>query len=407
MYGLVLEGGGAKGAYHVGVYKAINEMNIEIKGVVGTSIGALNGAMIAQDDYDKAYELWNDISYSMVFETNKEEINKIKELSFSKSDLNFLKERFKKLIADRGLDITPMKEMLDKYIDEDKIRNSGKDFGIVTVNVSEVKPLEMYIEDIPKGDLKKYLLASAYLPFFKIERIDGSFYLDGGFYDNLPFQMLLDKGYKDLIIVRTHAPGLTRKIDLKDPDVNTIIISPSANIGKTYIYEGEQARRNITMGYYDGLRAFKALKGNHYYIESEEDKDFAFDYLLNLGEEKVLEIKDILKLPKLSYKRVLFEKVVPRLFTMLSLDEDSSYEDLLIKLVEIKAKNLNLERYKVYKLKEIINIVSEKEIDLEIAKEDTTVFDKIVEKVDNLYPFNRDEVLLRVSDVLFSKGDKS
>ena len=42
----------------------------------------------------------------------------------------------------------------------------------------------------------------------------GNIYLDGGFYDNLPFKMLLDKGYEDLIIVRTHAPGFTKKVEI-------------------------------------------------------------------------------------------------------------------------------------------------------------------------------------------------
>ena len=42
------------------------------------------------------------------------------------------------------------------------------DFGMVTINLSEFKPLYMYIEDIPKGELTQYLLASAYLPFLKL-----------------------------------------------------------------------------------------------------------------------------------------------------------------------------------------------------------------------------------------------
>lgn len=403
MYGLVLEGGGAKGAYHVGVYKAIKEMDIEIKGVVGTSIGALNGAMIVQDDYDKCYELWKDISYSMIFDIEEEEINKFKELSFSTSDLSFVTERIKRLISDRGLDITPIREMLDKYIDEDKIRNSGKDFGIVTVNVSELKALEMYIEDIPKGDLKKFLLASSYLPFFKLERIGGNIYLDGGFYDNLPFKMLLNKGYEDLIIVRTHAPGFTKKVDIKNADGNIIIISPSEDLGRTYTYEARQARKNIELGYYDGLRVFKGLKGNKYFIETEENKDFAFNYLLNLSEEDVNKMQRILKLNQLPYRRALFEKIIPKLYNMMSLDESSTYEDLLIQLVEIKAKKLNIERFKVYKLQEIISILEEKEI--KIKKGNVTVFDRIAEKLDAIYQFNKDEILLAISEIILKKKD--
>ena len=48
MKGLVLEGGGTKGAYQLGAYKALKELGMEFDGIVGTSIGALNAAFIIQ-----------------------------------------------------------------------------------------------------------------------------------------------------------------------------------------------------------------------------------------------------------------------------------------------------------------------------------------------------------------------
>ena len=51
-YGLVLAGGGTKGAYQVGVWKALKELKINIKGIAGASIGSLNGALFLQDDFD-------------------------------------------------------------------------------------------------------------------------------------------------------------------------------------------------------------------------------------------------------------------------------------------------------------------------------------------------------------------
>ena len=77
MIGLVLEGGGAKGSYHVGAYKAILDEGIEIQGVTGTSAGALNGAMIVQGDFDICCKLWEDISYSMVINANDEEMQRL------------------------------------------------------------------------------------------------------------------------------------------------------------------------------------------------------------------------------------------------------------------------------------------------------------------------------------------
>ena len=53
-YGLVLAGGGGKGAYQIGAWKAMREMGIEFESIAGVSIGGINGAFIAADDYDKA-----------------------------------------------------------------------------------------------------------------------------------------------------------------------------------------------------------------------------------------------------------------------------------------------------------------------------------------------------------------
>ena len=65
-YGLVLEGGGAKGAYQIGAWKALKEAGIHVKGIAGTSVGALNGALIAMDDFEKAERIWETIHYSRV-----------------------------------------------------------------------------------------------------------------------------------------------------------------------------------------------------------------------------------------------------------------------------------------------------------------------------------------------------
>ena len=53
MKGLVLEGGGTKGAYQIGAYKALRDLGIKFQGVAGTSIGALNGAYIIQNDISR------------------------------------------------------------------------------------------------------------------------------------------------------------------------------------------------------------------------------------------------------------------------------------------------------------------------------------------------------------------
>ena len=71
-YGLVLAGGGTKGAYQVGVWKALKELNINVKGIVGASIGSLNGALFLQDDF----KMVEDNLYNATFPQQKLPLSK-------------------------------------------------------------------------------------------------------------------------------------------------------------------------------------------------------------------------------------------------------------------------------------------------------------------------------------------
>lgn len=397
MYGLVLEGGGAKGSYHIGAYKAILEEGIEIGAITGTSIGALNGAMIVQGDYNKCYELWEEISYSMVIDANDDEITRLRNLKLEKEDLILLKEKLKSIITDRGFDITPFKNLLNSLIDEEKIRNSDIDFGLVTVNLTDFKPIEVFAEDIPQGQLKEYLLASAYLPAFKTEKLRGKRYIDGAFYDNLPFGMLQNKGYKDLILVRTHARGITRRLDKKE--INAIVISPSDDIGKSYAFEHDIARRNIQLGYFDALKAIRELKGFRYYIESNKDEDYFVSKLFDISNDQIKRMKQHIKTPKLPDRRLLFEFIIPKLASVMGLYREFTYEDFIIGLLEKRAEAAYIERFKIYKFEELLDLVKCNPIIKEDEVE-TTKLEKIIEKVDISNMFNKNEVILKIAGII-------
>ncbi|NLN14082.1 MAG: patatin-like phospholipase family protein [Tissierellia bacterium] len=400
MIGLVLEGGGARGSYHMGVYKAILEEGIEINGITGTSIGGLNAAMIVQGDFDICCKLWENISYSMIVDLKEEEVDRLYRLNFN-NDIRTLIEKLKIIISEGGLDITPLRELIDRYIDEDRIRSSPMDFGLVTVNLTDRKVQELFKEDIPYGQLKDYLLATAYLPVFKHEKLGGKLYLDGAFYDNLPFRMLKNKGYDKLILVRTNALGLTRRIDRDDE--NIIIISPSDDIGGTYSFEPDICKRNMELGYYDALRVFRRLKGRRYYIMPKGDKDYYFNLLSNMDEGRIEDIRKLLHISDGKRgKRLLFEIIIPKLGSLLGLNKDFDYEDLLIALLDIKAEELGIERFKVYSFEELLGLVinTKPPVKPKVSGRLSPI-EKIFERVDISYIFNKEETLLRVADIIF------
>jgi len=395
MYGVVLEGGGARGAYQIGVYKALIEEGIEVKGIAGTSVGALNGAILVQGDFDKAYEIWENISYSRVIKASDEEIEKFKKGKLDREDILLLIQRLRGIIREGGLDITPLRNLLEEVLDEEKIRNSGKDFAIVTVSLSDLKPMELYIEDIPYGKLIDYLMASAYLPVFKREKIDGKSFLDGGVYNNLPANLLIDKGYKDLIIIRTGSFGIVKKIGFTG--LNVLIISPKEDLGGILEFDKETARYNLTLGYYDGLKALRRLKGSKYYIKEDEKEEFFIHYLLNLEKEKIKKLKEIFDISEeVPDKRALFEFIIPKLSALLNLGASSSYEEIFLYLLENLAESYKIDRFKIYTYGELMEKVREKVKTEAVMEGEENVIEKIVKKV-----FMKSEILKEAGKVIF------
>jgi len=358
MLGLVLEGGGARGAYQIGAWKALRDLGMEINGVAGTSVGALNGAMICQDDFDMAYEIWHNMSFDKILNVDDEIISKIKEFEVSHENFIHLIKTVREVFFFFCLNITPLRELLNKYIREDKIRNSNKDFGIVTVSLTDLKPLELYIEDIPKGMVVDYLMASANLPFFKLEKINGKLYIDGGFFDNLPIKLLTAKGYKDIIAIRLYGIGRTRRINKKR--LNLITINPSEDLGGTLDFSSERARHNLQLGYYDALRTIKKYSGNYYCIIENQPEDYFLQLFLSFSPEAVQKFAKILGLPEnIPYRRLLLEKVVPRLSDLLGLGPATSYKDIFIATLEKAALHCKLERFRVYDFHELLDSVLE------------------------------------------------
>lgn len=362
--GLVLEGGGAKGAYQIGAWKAMRELGVEIDTVTGTSVGALNGALIAQGDFDLAYDLWNNMSPSMVLKGDSEVLDRIFKYDFRVEDVQTLGKYIRNVIGRGGLDITPLRNLIKKNIDEDKVRKSSIRLGIVTISLTDLKPIEVFIEDIPQGKLHDYLIASANLPIFKFEKIGEKFYLDGGFYDNQPIGLMASTGQKNIISVELKTIAIRKKS--REEDLNIINITPSDDIGKLLEFNVDTARKNLKLGYYDALKTLQGLKGTYYYIENELSESEALDIWTKVSDETVNKLINILGiLSEGSKKRILFEKIIPRIVEILDLEPEHTYGDIVIAMYEHLAKKKGIERFKVYQYKDFKEVVSKKCINIE------------------------------------------
>lgn len=352
MYGFVLEGGGAKGSYHIGVWKALRELGIEISAVTGTSIGAINGAFIALDMYDEVYDIWYNANMSMGVSGDNETLSKLVTMDFEMDEYKKLFSFFRKSITDGGLDVSPMKEMIEENISEEKLRNSKIDYGLVTVSLTDFEPIEVFKEDIPEGLLHEYIMASANLPIFKTDRVDGKIFLDGGFYDNLPINLMASKGYKNIIAVRGR--GVGRNTTLMYDDLNITYINPSGDTGNTMEFISSRTRENLKMGYYDTMRVFKKLKGELYFLDTNLTDEECFFMLSKISNSSIKKLSKVFGQNSRSCRRVLFEEIVPSVAKMLKLDEESTYMDIFIALLEFIGEHYEVDRYRILSLKEFI-----------------------------------------------------
>ena len=354
MLGLALEGGGAKGAFHIGAVKALLENGYEFDGVVGTSIGAFNGALISQGDFEKAYDLWINMEPSMLFDIEDECMRNIVHNGLTKETIKYISSRTINLIENRGIDTSKIRRVLYENVDEYKLRTSNIDFGMVTVSIPDFNPVDVYKEDIPAGKIRDYIMASANFPGFKLYPIDGKYYIDGGIYDNCPVNLLIRKGYKDIIAVRTSKNDKFSNIINKDVRIRSIIASE--DLGNALIFDNDLIRRNITLGYFDAIRMVKNLKGRKYYIEPFEEV-FFFDILNNIPENVILQIGETLKVPQMDSKRMLFEKIIPTIADLLKLPNTATYEEIFIGLLEVIAEKKSVEKFNIYSINEFIDAI--------------------------------------------------
>ena len=130
---IALCGGGTKGAYELGVWRALRELGIEYDIVTGTSIGAINGALMVSGDYDKACELWKTIRPENVM---TEGLNLTTTIEGMYNQREAIGPFLKKYVKNKGADISPFLEFIDRMVDEEKVRASRTDYGLVTVQVS-------------------------------------------------------------------------------------------------------------------------------------------------------------------------------------------------------------------------------------------------------------------------------
>ncbi len=261
--GLVLDGGGGKGAYQLGVIKALSENGLldDVTMVSGASIGAVNAMLFAMEDIDLMYRAWSDIKLLSVFDFDAD--------TLSRGKLYFSRDEMVKLIHNY-IDFKKLKESrYDIYTALARVNGTVEHALVNSDYTAEYRRLNDYDEEI----VKKLVLASSAMPIvYEPVEINGFLYRDGGLVDNSPIQPLYDAGIRQFIVIgMKHGKELNTD---KWPDAHFITLYPSCDLGEvltgTLNFDKRAIEFRQLLGYKDGLRSIKTkFRPDDMYIRME------------------------------------------------------------------------------------------------------------------------------------------
>ena len=340
---LVLSGGGAKGGYHIGVWKALKEINYKPKIITGTSVGALNGGLLTLGEDKMAYQIWENMSMDTVFEKKAK-----KDLNTIKTSAEFILD----VVEVGGLDPKPLKELVNRLADEKRFRESDIEFGVVVTATKPMRKVEKFVDEMEDGKVSDYILASsACYPIMKMYEINGTNYVDGGYMDNTPFEMALKRGATELVIVEI--PSMFKMKKIEDINAKVHYVRPKHDLGQFIIFNKESANKDILLGYLDTLKAFDKLEGIYYAFKPNANIE-AYKYknklkaiykriftgLSNIGKIEQLATNKLIKFMKKYNEETIY----------------ANSSDALITL-EIAAQTYEIDYTKIYSFKELADIV--------------------------------------------------
>ena len=129
------------------------------------------------------------------------------------------------------------------------------------------------VKEVPEGEIADMLMASAYLIGFRREKLAGKYYMDGGGVNNVPIDVLMEKGYKDILVFRIYGYGVDTERHLKVPDdIHLYHVAPRQDLGGLLEFDRRRARKNMVLGYFDAKRMLYGLEGRAFYLDAPESE---------------------------------------------------------------------------------------------------------------------------------------
>ncbi len=283
--GLALSAGGARGAYQLGCWKAFRELGISFQAVAGSSIGALNGALVCQDDWAGAYDLWMELTRSRLFKPDFKRIGKL--AATAAADLGLLLMpipkfrllRYAKYVAaavkffsehgslgrlHRGglLSIDQIRPVIADHLDMEQVKANPCRLFVTAFGTPEIrrplgKAMWFRLQDYPEDEAWSILAASMSVPFiFATVEKDRARLGDGGVRQWLPIRPLYEMGIRRVIAISTKASSRVKAESFPGCDIT--LIRPEKPMGRfpraTFNFKEDVVKQWMEQGYDDAMR---------------------------------------------------------------------------------------------------------------------------------------------------------
>lgn len=276
--GLVLAGGGARGAYQIGVWKALIELGIDkhISVISGTSIGALNAMLFLQGDYKLAEEIWNEITNEKIMPLDEKDLI-LKGILFflGAKNIAFIKKYIPKAVKGGTLSREGLNDVLTK-VDFNIINKSSIKCFAACTSIPDIKPKYFCINEYSAETIKQILYATSAVPLiYDTQIIENVSYLDGGIIDNVPIQPVYGEDCDIIIAVQL---SLEDKID-KELFPNTYIVEINSaevdgpNLKGLLDFDNEVIKKRIIKGYDDTIYMMQPIMDIGIYINRCNEKN--------------------------------------------------------------------------------------------------------------------------------------
>jgi len=195
---IVMQGGGAPGAYEAGVYEALHDAGIEPDWVIGTSIGAINGAIIAgnkrSDRVARLKEFWKRLDSRLPEPWNHVSplVSGVPGFFYPNPALAWGVDTRVGVAQAAMYLVEPLKKLLPTLVDFNLINSGYTRFtiGLTKVDSGEIRYFDSKQDKIA---IEHVLGSSAVPPCFPAVLVDREYYWDGGVYSNSPVEVVFDE----------------------------------------------------------------------------------------------------------------------------------------------------------------------------------------------------------------------